>query len=152
MPARKRVGSVLKGKRLHSPKSPRDWRAWYESPKGSPCPNGTHRAPAYNKIKSSKRFCVRDCDSWSPSKSKGKGGRCFKPAARPRQQTAWQAVLADVRQAAKPMTDRLKGIPKRDAMKEIMIDAGEIYTKVLGKGATLAQYRAKRAEILRAIN
>lgn len=139
--------------KLRSPTSPRDWRAYVRAPAGSPCPKGTHRAPYYDKYKPSKNYCTRDCAAWSPAgtKKQGKKGRCFTPTGRPLKQNAWQAVLADVRQVAAPMLAGLEGVEKRNAMKELMVEAGEVYSRILGKGATMAQYRAKREEIMQAI-
>jgi hypothetical protein len=144
----KRVGSVRPGAiHRHSPTSPRDWRAWYEAPQGSPCPSGTHRAPGYDNIHSSKRYCVRNCFKWNPAKQLVKGGRCHKPIT----MSAWRMVLNEVGKAVRPMTDKLTGPAKKQAMMDIMVHAGEIYRKILGKGATMKDYELHADEIRAAI-
>lgn len=153
MPKSKSTRTWKHAKGLESPTSPTDWRAYVRKPKGLPCPYGTHQAPAYNKYKPSSRYCTRDCNAWSPvgTKKQGKGGRCYTPSQRPRNINAWQTVMTETRARAAPWLKTLDGVEKRDAMKELMVKAGKIYTRILGKGATMSQYKAKRAEISSAI-
>ena len=137
--------------KVRSPKSPRDWHAWYRMREGKACPAGTHRAPVYDKIKSSKDFCVRNCKYWDPPKRQGKNGRCYNPhpvrKQGPRKQNAWMENLRMYRALNKDYTKGLTGKDKFDAMGDLTKDAGEIYRRILGKGATMKDFNAKFKEL-----
>jgi hypothetical protein len=116
------------------PTSPFDENAWYPIPKrGSrACSPGTHKAPGYRKIRSPKRYCVRDCKDWLPPRrdTGTKGGRtCVmkKKGARPK--TVWMIFL----QAVKKELQRKQGKSPTD-LKDSMILAKKFYGKV--KSAT----------------
>ena len=135
--------------KLHSPKSPRDWRAWYESPRNIPCPEGTHRARAYKNIHSPRKYCLRDCDAWNPAKREvGKKGRCARRMIGPVRQSAWQLVLADHREAARDMIAKTPSAERKTMMQQLMKNAAETYNNILGKGASVEDYMAKRDLVL----
>lgn len=41
-----------------------------------PCPIGYHTASAYKNYRSPARYCLRNCDLWSPPRATVRGGRC----------------------------------------------------------------------------
>lgn len=139
----RRVDYVKPGHKLQTPKSSVDWRAWYMRDKETGnCPRGTHPAPGYDRIHGHKRWCVRNCDMWEPERETSKkDGTC-------RRQSAWMALLADMRGAARAQMNQLQGAEKSKFLMDLTKEASEIYNAELGKGATMQQYMANRDRIM----
>lgn len=142
-------GHVSRSEGLESPKSSRSPNAYYSKTKHGHCRKGTHVAKGYRKFKDPKKFCVRDCDAWSPARSEGKRGRCVRHLPKkgekdykPRKPSAWMAVLTDVRAANKAYTDTLTGVDKKNAMIDVMLAAQKVYAEYFVKGkSTYADYK-----------
>ena len=79
MPARKYTHALPLKKwtvnKKRVPGSPEDKSAWYKA-HGRRCPQGSHKAPAWDAIMPSKKYCVRNCDGWAPERHRVAGGAC----------------------------------------------------------------------------
>lgn len=153
MPARKKRSlhvkrSVVHGGRLHSPKSPSDWRAWYDREEDGTCPRGTHVATRYSKYKDPEKYCVRNCGQWNPKRIGGRGGTCY-------QKTPWMELCSAMRKLYIPLivASGYEGDAKRQLMRVIMEDASRIYKGMFPRGRpTIGEFRSNKANILKLID
>lgn len=78
------------------------------------CSKGFHLAPGYAKIRSPKKFCVKDCGDWSPPRVRVDKGRCVRP------KSAWLIGLLDFYQRKKASNPSYK-------YSQAMMEFGKIY-------------------------
>lgn len=133
-----RVPVTKKADPRSHPASPMTSDAWLRLDAPAECPSGYHRSPGYRRLHTDRRYCVRDCDKWEPSRKTDKAGKCFKPSA-------WMILLADARKHHARLLSAAQGRQKMDLMKIVMKGCKAIYDSIGGKGnvtmESFAQFR-----------
>lgn len=118
----------VSGSRRSHPESPYESDAWMLKKDDGSCPRGSHEAPAYKKLHTTKYSCVRNCAAWKPKRKTGKGGACYKPR-RGGHRSVWMMMMDDARALNKRVINSKEGVAKKNLMVKLMKHTGGVYRR-----------------------